>query len=147
MWLWHSSMDKTPIQNRKKIAEDPAVPRVNEPPYDKTNKMACAPNEDSDQPEHPPSLIRVFAVCMKKAWVLSYPLSAQRRHWTDWADTQTDLSLCWAHSHFVGFVMRRLKCLSHVTVFFFFFFCFFSMLGVPTIPTHPAQPKCLCCIW
>ena len=23
---------------------------LNEPPHDKTNKMACAPNEDSDQP-------------------------------------------------------------------------------------------------
>ena len=33
-----------------------------EPPYDKTNKMACAPSEDSDKPEHPPSLIRVFAM-------------------------------------------------------------------------------------
>ena len=32
--------------------------------------MACAPSEDSDQPGHPPSLIRVFAVRMKKAWVL-----------------------------------------------------------------------------
>ena len=50
-----------------------------EPPHDKTNKMACAPSEDSDQPGHPPSLIRVFAVRMKKAWVLTYPLSAQRR--------------------------------------------------------------------
>ena len=39
----------------------------------------CAPSEDSAQPGHPPSLIRVFAVRMKKAWVLSYPLSAQRR--------------------------------------------------------------------
>ena len=39
----------------------------------------CAPSKDSDQPGHPPSLIRVFAVRMKKAWVLSYPLSAQRR--------------------------------------------------------------------
>ena len=39
--------------------------------------MACAPSKDSDQ--HPPSLIKVFAVSMKKAWVLSYPLSAQRR--------------------------------------------------------------------
>ena len=34
-----------------------------EPPHDKTNKMICAPSEDSDQPGHPPSLIRVFAVC------------------------------------------------------------------------------------
>ena len=50
-----------------------------EPPRDKTNKMACAPSEDSDQPRHPPSLIRVFAVHMKKPCVLSYPLSAQRR--------------------------------------------------------------------
>ena len=29
----------------------------NEPPHDKTNKMACAPSEDSDQPGHLPSLI------------------------------------------------------------------------------------------
>ena len=33
-----------------------------EPPHAKTNKMACAPREDSDRPGHPPSLIRVFAV-------------------------------------------------------------------------------------
>ena len=33
-----------------------------EPHHDKTNKMACAPSEDSDQPGHPPILIRVFAV-------------------------------------------------------------------------------------
>ena len=39
----------------------------------------CASSEDSDQPGHPPSLIRVFAARMKKPWVLSYPLSALRR--------------------------------------------------------------------
>ena len=33
-----------------------------EPPRDKTIKMAYAPSEDSDQPGHPPSLTRVFAV-------------------------------------------------------------------------------------
>ena len=32
----------------------------------------------------------------------------QRRFWSDWADAQADLSLCWAHSHFIGFVMRQL---------------------------------------
>ena len=31
--------------------------KTNEPPHDKTNKMTCAPSEDSDQPGHPPSLI------------------------------------------------------------------------------------------
>ena len=34
----------------------------NEPPHDKTNKMACAPGEDSDKPGPSPSLIRAFAV-------------------------------------------------------------------------------------
>ena len=74
--------------------------KPSEPCHDKTNKMACAPSEDSDQPGHPPSLIRVFAVRMKKAWVLSYPLSAQWRLWSDWADAQADLSLRWAHMPF-----------------------------------------------
>ena len=88
-----------------------------EPQHDKPSKMVCAPSEDSDQPGHPPSLIRVFAVRMKKHWILSYPLIAQRRLWSDWADAQADLSLRWAHSHFVGFVMLRLKiCLSEVMV-------------------------------
>ena len=50
-----------------------------------------------DQLGHLPSLNRVFAVGMKKAWVLSYPLSAQRRLWSDWADAQVDLSLRCAH--------------------------------------------------
>ena len=70
-----------------------------EPLHDKTNEMICSSSEYSDQPGHSPSLIRVFAVRMKIAasWVFSYPLSAQ-----------ADLSLCWAHGHFVGFVMRRL---------------------------------------
>ena len=45
---------------------------VNEPPRDKNNKMTVRPaktqislasSEDSDQPGHLPSLIRVFAVC------------------------------------------------------------------------------------
>ena len=74
-----------------------------EPHHDKTNQMICAPSEDSDQPGHPPSLIRAFAVHLKIPWVLSYSLSAQRRLWPDWADAQADLSLCWAHLPFCWF--------------------------------------------
>ena len=51
-----------------------------DPAHDKTYKLASAPSEDSDQPGLSPILIRVFAVRMKKALVLSYPLSAQT--WT-----------------------------------------------------------------
>ena len=65
--------------------------------HEKHNKMACAPSEDSDQPGHPPSLIRVFTVRMKKVWVLSYPLSAQRK--------LVRLGGC----HFVGCDMRWLN--------------------------------------
>ena len=39
----------------------------------------CASSKDSDQPGHPPSLTSVYTVRMKKACVLSYPLSPQRR--------------------------------------------------------------------
>ena len=42
-------------------------------PHDKTNKMTCMSSEDSDLPGHLLSLIRVFAVRMKKHWVLGYP--------------------------------------------------------------------------
>ena len=72
----------------------------------KNQQNECAPSEDSDQPGHPSD--QIFAVHMKKAWVLSYPLSAQRRHWSDWVNAQADLSLRLAHTHFVGFVMLRL---------------------------------------
>ena len=59
-----------------------------------------APSEDSNQPGHLPSLIRVFAVCTKKAWVLRYPLSTQRRL-IRLGGCPADLSLCCTHSHFV----------------------------------------------
>ena len=65
----------------------------------------------------------VFAVRMKKPWVLSYPLSTQRRLWSDWTDAQADQSLCWAHTHFVGFVLsglisRLLKTLTYRQISF-----------------------------
>ena len=68
-----------------------------EPPQDKTNKMTCAPNEDSDQPGHLPSLIRVIAVPMKKAWVLSNPFSTQRGLWCPgWSESLLGAqSFCW----------------------------------------------------
>ena len=65
------------------------------PQHNKTDKMSCAPS--LDQPEHPQNLIRVSPDCMKNPSVLSYPLSAWRRPWSDWMDAQAYLSLRWAH--------------------------------------------------
>ena len=39
--------------------------------------------------QHPPILIRVFAVRMTKPWVFRYPLITQRRLWSDWVDAHT----------------------------------------------------------
>ena len=44
-------------------------------------------------------------------WVAKGPrllLHADSEDWSDWADAQADLSLRWAHIHFVGFVVSRL---------------------------------------
>ena len=51
---------------------------------DKTNKMAVLPAKTQ------------------------ISLGIQQSVWSDWADAQADLSLRWAHTHFVGFVMSRL---------------------------------------
>ena len=70
-----------------------------EPPHDKTNKMSMRPSKTQISLGIRP-VWSVFAVRMQKAWVLNYPLSE--------VDAQADLSCRWAHTHFVGFVMRRL---------------------------------------
>ena len=51
----------------------------------------CAPIEDSDQPGHPPSLIRVFAVRSMGREGPKLSSYGQRWLWSDWADAQADL--------------------------------------------------------
>ena len=86
--------------------------RAIQPPHDKTNKMTSAPSEDSVRP-----VWSVFAVRMQKAWVLSYPLSVQRRLWPDWADAQADLSLRWAHIPFCWFCHEAAQCIIQNFIF------------------------------
>ena len=69
------------------------IKKPNEPRYDKTNKMSVCPR-------------RLRSACTQWPKLSS---RGQRRLWSDWADAQADLSLRWAHSHFVGFVMSQLK--------------------------------------
>ena len=73
-----------------------------ESPHDKTNKMACAPIEDSDQPGHQSSL--------SAQWAAKDPsflhVDSEDSDKSDWVDTQTDLSLCWAHMPFCWFCLE-----------------------------------------
>ena len=71
---------------------------IYEPRHDKTNKVTVRPAK---------TLIRVFAVRMKKVWALSYPMSAQRRLCSDWEGASNLIRGCivchsvytfWTHS-------------------------------------------------
>ena len=67
------------------------------------------PSEDSDQPGHPPSLIRVFAVCSKDSQGPGVSSCGQRRLRSDWAEAQADPSLGWAHRSFCWFCHEAAK--------------------------------------
>ena len=54
-------------------------------------QVPYASSEDSDQPGH-------LAVHLKKTRIRSYPLSAQRRLWSDWANAQADRSSPGVHA-------------------------------------------------
>ena len=84
-----------------------------ESPRDKNNKVSV----------HPAKTQISLGICpvwseslLCAQWVAKGPsflhadskASGQRSLWSDWADAQADLSLRWAHTHFVGFVTRRL---------------------------------------
>ena len=56
----------------------------------------CTPSKDSDQPGHPPSLIRVFAVRSMGSEGPQLSSCGQQRLGSDWADAQADLSRRWA---------------------------------------------------
>ena len=95
--------------------------------------MTCAPSEASDQPCHLPSLIRVFAVRMKKHWALNYLLSAQ------WRLIRLGGCPGWSESslgarHFVGFVVLRLICI-------------LMILNVWANNANPAQPVFSRAVW
>ena len=99
------------------ISEDKAFYEC-EPPHDKTNKMAFAPSEDSDQPGHPPNLIRVFTVRSMGSWGPNVSSCGQRRLIRLGVQTgRTPRLICvfsGRSGHFVGFVMRRLMYILRV---------------------------------
>ena len=66
-------------------------------------QKGCAPSEDSDQPGHPPSLIRVFAVPSKGSKRPRLSSCGQQRLWSNWAGAQADLSFRWAYMPFCWF--------------------------------------------
>ena len=75
------------------------------PVHSSSYEIVCAPIEDSDQPAHPRSLIRVFAVRLKSLRIIGYPHNAPRRLLSDYVDAQADISLQWRTYNLVGTAM------------------------------------------
>ena len=78
------------------------------PKNSKTYKKTSATSEDSDQPAHPRSLIRVFADRMCLLQPPGYPKKDKREPLVYCVDVQTDLSICWPHRSYCRFC-RALK--------------------------------------
>ena len=74
-----------------------------EPQHDKTNKMACVPSKDSDQPGHLPSLISLLS-----AWRNLRFLATYWAHSEDSDQTGRIWGFDGHTGYFVGFVMLRL---------------------------------------
>ena len=63
----------------------------------KTYNKTCATSEDSDQPAHLHSLIRVFSDNMCLLQPPGYPKRDKQEPLSYWVDVQDDLSFCWSH--------------------------------------------------
>ena len=70
---------------------------IYEQQHEKTHLRTCPPSEDSDQPAHSRSLIRIFTGRILDSQGCKVSPCGQRRLKSDCADAQADLSLRWAH--------------------------------------------------
>ena len=94
-----------------------------EPRNDKTNKMTVRPAKTQISLGIRP-VWSESSLCVQRPKLSS---CGQRRLWSDWTDAQADLSLRWANTHFVGFVMSRL--IYNICSHSLWTFSYFSALG------------------
>ena len=71
---------------------------IQEPESSKRYTLACVPIEDSDQPAHPRSLIRVFDGRSMGSKGSNVSSGGKLRLWSDCEDTQTYLNLHYTHT-------------------------------------------------
>ena len=89
-------VETRPIYNPLQPGIEQVSYTQNEPPHDKINKMACTPSEDSDQPGHLPSLIRVFSVRRKLGISATYWMHS--KDWSDWVNVWVFVG----HTKYIG---------------------------------------------
>ena len=77
--------------------------------FTSTYLWICAPSEDSDQPAHSHSLIRIFTERILDSQGCEVSSCGQRRHGLDCPGVQADLSLRLTHMSEGRFLMLPLK--------------------------------------
>ena len=98
-------------------------------------QCGCASSWESDQPWHQPSLIRVFAVRMKKAWVLSYSTHWAHRKDSDQTGRRPRLIWVFAGRTVILLVLSRGGSFSYSKNFFIPYWP-----GVQANSVDPDQP-------
>ena len=81
-----------------------------EPRHDKTNKMSVR----LEKTQISLGIRPIWSESLLSAWRKLGSLATHWAHsedWSDWADAQADLSLCWSHTHFVDFEISWLTSL------------------------------------
>ena len=81
--------------------------------HDKTYDKTCATSNDSDQPAHPRSLIRIFADRMRLLQSLGYSKMDEREPLVYCTGVQAGLSLCWSDRSYCMFF----RALAHTSIF------------------------------
>ena len=74
-----------------------------EPVHDKTYNKTCVTSKNSDSPVHPPSMTRVLIHPSLDSQEAVEGSCDQQRLWSDCADGQADLSICWWHKSYCRF--------------------------------------------
>ena len=97
LWERGSKTWQLPTNQYASIAFPMAFVSITELQRQKTYLRTCAPREDSDQPAHLGSLIRIFTERILNSQWCNVSLCGQRRLWSDCADAQADLSLRLTH--------------------------------------------------
>ena len=76
-----------------------------EPEHNKTYNKTSVTSEDSHQPTHLCSLIRIFTDHMCLLQYLGYPKRDKQDFLSYCVDVQVELSLCWSHRSYCRFCL------------------------------------------
>ena len=91
----------------------PLIPGLSIPliPWNRLSRHTAKPAKWHVRQVKTQIILGIHPVWSEKSWVRDYPLSVQRRLWSDWANAQADLRLRRAHVSFCLFCLAPVQLL------------------------------------